>query len=169
MRLLNFALMSVRLTLIATALAACDQNSNKGEFIETAAEKPGAFYDSFGELWTCIESDDAGAVTGQVNFTRPVSLNRADLLHIRLLKISADNAVELLATRCMNNLLSLPIDYGIAYNPELIDPEARYVLSSTLFIPVAGETFLAAYQPDGFLEVINNGVVSAANISLVVP
>jgi uncharacterized lipoprotein YbaY len=166
MRLLKFTLMSVQLIFVAVVLAACDKHNKKGDFIETPAEKPTGFYDSFGELWTCIESEDAASITGKVNFTQPVSLNRDDLLHISLLKISSDDSIEPIATRCMNNLLGLPIEYSITYNPELIDSEARYVLSSVLFISVEGETFLAAYEPDGFLEVIKNGVVKAADADL---
>jgi uncharacterized lipoprotein YbaY len=154
--------------LVAT-LSACEKKGGKDNFVETPAPKPTAFYDAFGEMWTCIETEDSAAVSGQVSFSRPVSLARADVLHISLLEINDDSTLELIATRCMNNLLTIPIDYNITYNPELINPGSRYVLSSVLFTSIDGETFLASYRPDGFLEVINNDVVSKANITLKVP
>jgi uncharacterized lipoprotein YbaY len=169
MYLLKSGLRLLPLLMLALMLGACDKGGENGP-TEFPAPKPPAFHDAFGELWTCIESDDEGSVSGQVSFSRPVSLRRADVLHISLLKLSDDNELELVSTRCMNNLVRIPVDYTITYNPELIDPAARYVLSSTLFTLVDdGDTFLAAYRPDGFLEVINNGVFTNANISLRVP
>ena len=149
--------------------SACKSSKNKGGVVETPAPEPVAFTDSFGEMWTCVEAEESGSVAGRVSFTRPVNLNRADLLHISLLKIDTEGQTELVATTCLNNMLNQPIPYQIAYNPELVDPAARYVLSSVLFSHLEGETFAAAYKPDGFLEVINNGLVSQANISLKVP
>jgi uncharacterized lipoprotein YbaY len=169
MRLLNSAPALLRVVLLAAALTACEKKGGKDGPVEAPAAKPTVFYDSFGEMWTCIESDDSAAVTGQVSFSRSVDLARADVLHISLLEIAADNSLELVATRCMNNLLAIPIEYTITYNPELINPDSRYVLSSVLFTSIDGETFLSSYKPDGFLEVINNGLVSRANISLKVP
>jgi len=151
---------------LTVTLVACEKKGGGKDLVEAPAPKPTAFSDAFGETWTCIESEDSAEVTGQVSFNQPVSLSRADVLHISLLEIKEDSTLELVATRCMNNLLNIPVDYTITYNPELINPDSRYVLSSVLFTAVDGETFLASYRPDGFLEVINNGLVSKANISL---
>lgn len=153
----------------AAALIACEKKGGQGDLVETPAPKPTAFYDAFGEMWTCIETDESAAIIGQVGFEQPVGLSRADVLHISLLEIADDSTLELVATRCINNILKTPVDYEIRYNPELISADARYVLSTVLFTAIDGETFLASYKPDGFLEVINNGLVSKANISLQVP
>lgn len=169
MRLLSSAPRVLLIFCLTAALAACEKKGGKSGPAEPPAPKPTAFYDTSGEMWTCVETDESASVTGQVNFSRQISLSRADVLHISLLEITGEDQLELVSTLCMNNLLSTPVPYQINYNPELINPDSRYVLSSVFFTAIDGTTFLASYRPDGFLEVINNGVVDKANISLKVP
>ena len=156
---------------LAAVLSGCKKSGgNKDGVVQRPAPAPAAmFYDTFGEMWTCLESEENQSISGQVSFTQPAGLNRTDILHISLLKIDANNRAELVNTRCQNNLLTVPIHYQISYSDELIDTNARYMLSTVLFTLMDDETFLATYKPDGFLEVINNGVVTNANVMLKVP
>jgi uncharacterized lipoprotein YbaY len=158
------------LTLIGIlGLSGCKNSSSKKNptTFDKPATLPAAFEDSFGETWTCINAEEANTISGTVRFTQPVAIWNADILHISLLEIR-DNNVSLVATHCLNNIGSQPIAYQLTYPGELIDASARYVLSTVFFTQLDG-TYVASYRPDGFLEVINNQVLTNANILLKVP
>lgn len=133
---------------------------------EKPATLPAAFEDSFGETWTCINAEEDNMLSGKVNFGGDIGTRNTDILHISLLELGEDGDIQLVATQCINNIQRQPIFYQLAYNDTLINPQARYVLSSVYFIRLEDKTYMAAYRPDGFLEVINNGVVSNADVIL---
>lgn len=168
----------MRTLLICLLLAAvagtggCKNSSNKNKNNGTPdlpAKLPLAFEDSFGETWTCLNADEDDQVSGKVSLTRPVGNRNADILHISLLEIRANGSVSLVANGCINNIQSWPVNYQLGYNHELIDPAARYMLSAVFFIRLPEGTYMAAYRPDGFLEVINNKLVEKADLFLKVP
>lgn len=164
---------TVLLVLIAAlGVSGCKNSSSKknSTTFDKPATLPVAFEDSFGETWTCINADEPEVISGTVSFTRPVGIWNADILHISLLEIQNDgDEVSLVATHCLNNIGSQPIAYQLNYNGELIDPAARYVLSTVFFTRLEEGTYVASYRPDGFLEVINNKVFEEADIILKVP
>lgn len=152
------------------ALSGCKNSSSKKNptTFDKPATLPAAFEDSFGETWTCINADESKSVSGSVSFTRPIEIWNADILHISLLEMRDGGEVSLVATQCLNNIETQPVAYQLSYNEELIDPNARYMLSTVFFTQFEG-AYVASYRPDGFVEVINNKVMANANIILKVP
>jgi uncharacterized lipoprotein YbaY len=162
----------VLLTLIAVlGVTGCKNSSKKNPTtFDKPATLPAAFEDSFGETWTCINAEEPETLSGTVSFTRPIGIWNADILHISLLELQNDGAdISLVATHCLNNIENQPITYQLAYNGELIDSSARYVLSTVFFTRLEEGTYVASYRPDGLLEVINNNVFEEADIILKVP
>lgn len=164
------SLLPLMLLALIAGSGGCKNGSGKKNPItlDKPATLPLVFEDSFGETWTCINADESSSISGTVNFTRYVDIWNADILHISLLEIRDNTKVTLIATHCLNNIASQPIPYQLAYNSDLIDPDARYVLSTVFFSHLDG-TYIASYRPDGFLEVINNKVLTNANIILKAP
>lgn len=166
MRFFSIALLAL---IGVLGISGCKNSSKKTPTtFDKPATLPAAFEDSFGETWTCINADETSTVSGTARFTGLVDIWNADILHISLLELG-DNDIRLLATQCINNIGGPPIPFQIAYSDELIDPNARYVLSAVFFTRLDDGTYVASYRPDGFLEVINNGVKTKADLILKVP
>lgn len=168
MRLLSIFLLAL---ITLWGISGCKNSSSKkkADTFDKPAVLPAAFEDSSGEMWTCIETDDTSILSGIVSFSKPVELRNADILHISLLEIKNSGEINLIATRCLNNIGSPPVAYQLAYNADIVETSPRYVLSAVFFTHLDDDTYVATYRPDGFLEVISNDLTKAANLILKVP
>ena len=139
-------------------LCACEGNDSGKAALQPVAELPEEFVDTLGTTWLCPNEDFANHVTGAVHFDEHPQLQRTDILHLALLQ-QLDEQFTVISSVCINNILSAPIAFSVAYDESLLSSGARYFISANYFSQVTdGNLYHATHKPNGYTEVISNGI-----------
>jgi uncharacterized lipoprotein YbaY len=146
----------------------CEKKTGNNNIFESSVSLPASFSDAAGDIWTCNAKQGQNNLTGEVSFNKSINHQRDDILHLSLVKLEGNQA-SLVNTFCINNITSAPINFTFSYDSNKIDGAAQYILSVSYFIKMPDQVFLQAYQPQGFTEIINNGITDKIAIKLYVP